>query len=334
MKAIALISGGLDSLLAARLVREQGIEVLGIYFNTPFCMRDKSLEETHKKRLAVLLRSIGVELRIEKLAGEYLSMLKNPKHGYGSNMNPCIDCKILMLAKARELMPELGASFIVTGEVLGQRPMSQYRAALERIEKESGLAGLLLRPLSAQHLVPTIPEQKGWVKRELLANFSGRSRKPQRGMAAKFNIKDYPNAAGGCLLTDPEFSRRLQDLIEHNALALENVDLLKLGRHLRLGPETKMVVGRNEKENSLLPEMAQDGDYIFMTDMDTPGPTSLVRGRVGKELIPVACAITCYYSKFKQRGSLNIEYWRNPDKEKEFFNVTAIKEADLARFKL
>ncbi|MCX5712428.1 MAG: tRNA 4-thiouridine(8) synthase ThiI [Candidatus Omnitrophica bacterium] len=334
MKAIALISGGLDSLLAARLVREQGVEVVGIYFDTPFCLRDKTLEDKRVAKLHDLMRSIGVGLRIIKLGDEYLSMLKKPKHGYGANMNPCIDCKIMMLTEAKKLMPQLGASFVITGEVLGQRPMSQHRKALEDIEKESGLDGLLLRPLSAQHLEQTIPESKGWVKRELLGNFSGRSRAAQKELAARFDIKDYPNAGGGCLLTDPEFSRRLEDLFRHRALNMDNVALLKLGRHLRFDPKTKLIVGRNEKENNLLLEIAQDGDYIFMTDKDTAGPTSLARGEVNEDVIRISCAITCYYAKSKNKPVLNIEYWRHPGGSKAMQSIAAIKETELAKFKI
>ena len=328
-----MISGGLDSLLAARLVKEQGVDVQGIYFDTPFCLRDKTLEDKRAKALKDMSRSIGVELRIEKLNGEYLAMLKDPKHGFGSNMNPCIDCKILMLAKAKELMPELGASFIITGEVLGQRPMSQYRIALEKIEKESGLEGLLLRPLSAQLLLQTIPEQKRWIKRELLAGFTGRSRRPQIELAARFGIKDYPNAAGGCLLTDPGFSRRLEDLIKHGAMDMDNIALLKIGRHLRLGPKTKLVVGRNEKENNLLLETAKNGDYIFMPDINTPGPTCLVRGEINKDTVQISCSVACYYCRLKDEA-LNIEYWSYPDKEKKMLNIVPIKENELNKIKI
>jgi tRNA-uridine 2-sulfurtransferase len=200
IKAISLISGGLDSTLATKVVMDLGVDVLAANFVSPFCQCSRKDGCRHEARF--VSEQLNIPLRIVNATDDFLEMLKKPKHGYGSNMNPCIDCRILMLKKSKELMDEVGASFLITGEVLGQRPMSQRRDAMRTIEKEAGVTGLVLRPLSAKLLEPTIPEEKGWVDREKLLDISGRSRKPQMKMAEDFNIKDYPCPAGGCLLTD------------------------------------------------------------------------------------------------------------------------------------
>ncbi|MDP3804786.1 MAG: hypothetical protein Q8Q87_04470, partial [Candidatus Omnitrophota bacterium] len=225
-KALALLSGGLDSILAAKLVLEQGIEVEAINFLTIFCTC------THKgcqHAATQAAKTLNIPLKIFNITEEYLEVIKNPKHGYGSNMNPCIDCRIFIFKKAKDYMKEAGASFIVTGEVLGERPMSQRRDAILLIEKEAGLKGLILRPLSAKLFEPTIPEKEGIVDRAKLLDISGRSRKPQIVLAKKFAIFDYPCPAGGCLLTDPGFAKRMKDLLVHDALTLDNARLLKFG---------------------------------------------------------------------------------------------------------
>lgn len=292
MKALILLSGGLDSMLAAKLIQKQGIECLGLVFLLPFC-------KYNKERLGKL----GIEIKYIDISLQFLELLVHPRFGFGSNINPCIDCKIFMLKKSKELMPQFKADFVVTGEVLGQRPMSQNRHSLETIEKESGLEGLLLRPLTARLLAETIPEKQGWVKRSNLLAFNGRSRKPQKNLAAEFGIKDPPNAAGGCLLTDPEFAKRLKELIAHKELSLENIELLKLGRHFRLSDCSKLVVGRDEAENKKLENLAQPGDYLFFPDEKTAGPTSLGRGEFNAGLIDLACRITCGYCDLSEDSS-------------------------------
>jgi len=284
MKALALISGGLDSALAAGLIQSQGVDVVGLYFQIPFsnCERE-------------MLSSLGIQIKYIDIKEKFLRVLENPRYGFGSNMNPCIDCKIMMLKEAGGLMNELSADFVITGEVLGQRPMSQNRQALELISKRAGLDGLLLRPLSALLLSETLPEKQGWVNRDKLLNFSGRGRKPQMELAKKLNITDYPNPAGGCLLTDPGFARRLKELMAHQELNMDNVELLKMGRHFRLAYNTKLVVGRNEKENEQLVSLAKENDYLFFPNEELAGPTSLGRGVFDGELIKVACQITCRY---------------------------------------
>ena len=295
MRAVALISGGLDSILAARLIKEQGIEVIPLNFKIPFCHRDKNFSTAEKSFDTLTWDGLESKLISVDIGNEFLRLLDNPAHGFGSNMNPCIDCKILMLRKAKELMPELGAQFVVTGEVLGQRPMSQHRQALDKIAKSAGLEGLVLRPLSAKLLDETIIEKENWVNPLTLLNFNGRSRKPQIELAKNFNIKEYAQPAGGCLLTDQEFARRLKDIIKHKELNLDNIDLLKLGRHFRIAPEAKLVVGRDESEDKRLEELAKDGDWLFYPDEQLAGPTSLGRGEFNEGLIELSCRITSRY---------------------------------------
>lgn len=297
MRALVLISGGLDSTLAARIIQNQGIEITALYCEIPFCAPPKEQ-----------LASLRMGIKYIDIKEKFLQILISPRYGFGSNINPCIDCKILMLEQAKALMPKLGADFIVTGEVLGQRPMSQNRQALELIEKKAGLESLILRPLSAKLLAETLPEKKGWVKRKQLLGFSGRSRKPQIALAKSFNIREYAQPAGGCLLTDPEFTRRLKELIAHQELSTDNIELLKIGRHFRLGPNTKLVVGRNEKENKKLVNLAKAGDYLFCPDEKLAGPTSLGRGALSEELIKLSCAITCRYCDLSGTTDADIEY--------------------------
>lgn len=294
MKAIALISGGLDSILAARVIQEEGIEVVPLYFKIPFCQRGKGEEKDSVIR-SLVKEGLGGELEITDISVDFLGLVLSPRHGFGSQMNPCIDCKIFMLKKAKELMRDFNAKFIVTGEVLGQRPMSQHRRALETIEKESGLSGLLLRPLCAGLLTETVPEKEGWIKRQKLLKFSGRERRPQMDLADKFNIRNYPNASGGCLLTDKNFSNRLRDMITHCQLSIENVELLKIGRHFRLAESARLIVGRNEKENRELEAACLESDYLFAPDESTAGPTCLGRGEFNAGLIRLSAQITRAY---------------------------------------
>jgi len=289
-----LISGGLDSILAARITKEQGIDVLPLNFKLPFCQRRKGAAEDAGMG-AFVKKSLDLALEVVDISADFLELVLSPRHGFGANMNPCIDCKVCMLKKARELMRPLNAQFVVTGEVLGQRPMSQHRKALDIIAKESGLEGLLLRPLCAGFLPETLPEKEGWVRREKLFKFSGRERRPQIGLAREFNIEGYPNPAGGCLLTDRNFSKRLKDLIRHHCLNLEEVGLLKIGRHFRLADNAKFIVGRNEGENRELESCAGEKDHLFMPDETTAGPTCLGRGEFTAGLIQLCARIASHY---------------------------------------
>ena len=306
MRAVALLSGGLDSTLAAKVVLQQGIELEALNFITIFCNCTNRGETCLASQKAV--ESLGIPLRVFNVSEEYLDVVKHPKHGYGRNMNPCIDCRIFMMKKATKYMTEAGASFLVTGEVLGERPMSQRRDAMRLIEREADLEGLILRPLSAKLLPPSIPEKEGWVDREKLLNIQGRSRKPQIQLAAFFGIHDYPCPAGGCLLTDPGFAKRIKDLMVHDPdFTLNDVHLLKMGRHFRLSREVKLVVGRHEEENEKIQTFAQ-GEDISLRVSSFPGPLSLLRGKLDQGDIEKAAAITAHYSKAKELKDIEVTY--------------------------
>lgn len=301
MKAIGLISGGLDSALAARIMMDMGIEVIGVHFSTPF---SSAKVEASAKRISELL---GFQLRIIKLGREYLEVVANPRYGYGAAMNPCIDCKILMLKRAKELMEESGAGFVFTGEVLGERPMSQTLWALKVIERESGLEGLLLRPLSAKLLSETLAERMGWVNRDGLLAIRGRSRRDQIRMAEEFGITGYLTPAGGCLLTDRGFSAKLLDLLEHGGeLSERELEKLKVGRHFRYGG-SKIIVGRNEGENEALRRLKGPGE-ILLEVVGWSGPTTLLSGDISEEAIRIAASLTARYSDCKL-DEVPVAYW-------------------------
>ena len=305
-KAIALLSGGLDSILAVKLMLEQGIEVEAINFVTVFCTC------TAHGKTCLASKSVALELNIKlkvlEVSKEYFEVIKNPKHGYGSNLNPCLDCRIFMLKKAHQYMKETGSQFLVTGEVLGQRPMSQRKDAMRTIERDSGLEGLILRPLSAKLMDPTIPEIEGLVDREKLLSISGRSRKPQIDLAAKLGINDYPCPAGGCLLTDSGFANRMKDLIKYKKdFTINDVQLLKAGRCFRLAPLAKLIVGRNEEENNKLLKLAQASDLCF-SPTDVNGPIGIGRGIFNNDNIVQASSIIARYSDSDLKERTKIEY--------------------------
>lgn len=334
MKTVVLISGGLDSILAARLIKEQGIEIIPLNFKIPFCHRYKQNSHRGNDLSCRIKDNLDLELTTVDISDEFLRLFERPKHGFGSNMNPCIDCKILMLRKVKEIMEQMDAKFIVTGEVLGQRPMSQHKQALQLIEKRANLEGLVLRPLSAKLLSETIPEKEGWVDRKRLLDFSGRTRRPQMDLANRFNIKDYPNPAGGCLLTDPQFSKRLKELIDHNELSLDNIELLKIGRHFRLAPNTKLVVGRDEREDKQLEESVGENDYLFIPPQELAGSTSLGRGTFNEELIRLSCGITSRYCDLNCRVSTDIVYKKFSEEKEKILNVSPIKDEELIKLRI
>lgn len=276
-QAAALLSGGLDSSLAVKMMIDQGVSVTAVHFTSPFC-NCTSKNAGCKNQAVKVAHEFGVPIRVIHKGMDYMRMVQNPPHGYGRGMNPCVDCRIYMLKKVKELMAGTGASFVVTGEVLGQRPMSQHRAAIRLIEKESGLEGRILRPLCAQHFPPTIPEQVGIIDRAKLLAFSGRSRKPQIDLAMQLEVKDYPCPAGGCLLTDRVIAARLRDLFSHVPdYDLTDLHLLKIGRHFRLTPALKIILGRNKLENEQIQVMARAGSVLFKP-FDFRGPTCLASG--------------------------------------------------------
>jgi hypothetical protein len=295
-KAIALLSGGLDSSLAVKLMIDQGVEVIAVNFTSPFCnCTPKSAGCKHQARL--IADQLGVEIHMLPKGMDYLAVVKNPDHGHGRGMNPCIDCRIYMLRKVRERMASFGASFVVTGEVLGQRPMSQHRQAIDTIEKESGLEGLILRPLSAGFFPPTIPEKEGVVDRERLLSLSGRTRRPQMDLADKLGIKDYPCPAGGCLLTDPVIAARLRDLFAFMPdFEMSDIHLLKIGRHFRLGPDLKVVLGRDKAENERIKNHMKPGS-IFIEPVNFRGPSAFASRFPEETLEQMIGRMIAHYSK-------------------------------------
>jgi tRNA U34 2-thiouridine synthase MnmA/TrmU len=324
MKALALLSGGLDSTLAVKLILNQGIEVEAINFVTPFCLCKKggcgATEVANK---------FHIPLKIVNVGKEYLKIVKNPKHGYGRNMNPCIDCRIFMLKKAKKYAKETGASFIFTGEVLDERPMSQHWKALSLIEKEAGLEGKILRPLSAKLLPKTEAEKKGWIDRERLLDIRGRQRKKQIELAKKFAITDYPCPAGGCLLTYREYANKLRDLFKHERrVLLKDVQLLKVGRHFRLG-RNKIIVGRNEGENKILVHQKSDGDYYFEAQ-GCGSPITLLHGPKTKRAIETAARLTAYYSDQKTREA-HVKFGKESLDKLVIVAVPSQKEVDELR---
>ncbi|MEW5766221.1 MAG: hypothetical protein AB1797_01170 [bacterium] len=324
-KAVALLSGGLDSTLAVKVLLDQGIEVTALNFLSPFCRcNSKTGCRLESRKVA---EKLGIELKVTGLGKDYLEIVKSPPHGYGKNMNPCIDCRILMLKKAKEYMEESGASFLITGEVLGQRPMSQHKQAMRLIEREAGIEGLILRPLSAKLLEPTTMEKLGLIDRQKLLDISGRSRKPQMQLAIDYGLKDYPCPAGGCLLTDPGFAKRLKDHLKYSdELSFNDVELLKIGRHFRPSNSTKIIVGRNKEENDRLLQLVRGEDVIFKV-ADYVGPLVISRGRVNGEIIPLAAGITVRYSDAPAEIPITVSYQRG--EEKYSIEETAIEDSQL-----
>jgi len=323
IKAVALFSGGLDSILAVKLIQEQGIEVKGVNFRTPFFGLEKAY---------LTAKDLDIDLEIIDITEELLGILRNPKHGFGKNMNPCIDCHALMFKKAGEHMTKIGASFILSGEVLGERPMSQNRNSLSIIERESGFEGRILRPLSALLLPETIPEKEGLVDRNRLLDISGRSRKRQMELAAHLGLEDYPSPAGGCKLTEPGFSKRLRDLFAQENFSLEEIELLKLGRHFRLSKDDKLVVGRNKEENEQLKDFFQDGDFLFKAK-NLKGPISLLKkvSKVDDELIDKSCQITARYCdrNEEENEEVYINYFGKSNELLKTKKVKPLREEEL-----
>ena len=298
VRALGLCSGGLDSILAGLVLRQQAIEVTWITFETPFFSAVKA-------RAAA--RQTGIPLIVREITPTYLEMLRNPPSGYGRYMNPCMDCHALMFRLAGEWMRAQGFDFLFSGEVVGQRPMSQTKSSLRYVEKHSGFDGYILRPLSARNLPATIPEKEGWVNREGLLDLSGRSRKPQIKLAVEFGIKDYPAPAGGCLLTDPGYARRLKDLFVHQSeTSTADLELLKHGRHFRLDAVTKIIVGRTQRDNERIEDIhARDGETTLRV-MDFPGPVVAVRGRPSASILQQAVAICAGYSKASRESVVKV----------------------------
>jgi tRNA U34 2-thiouridine synthase MnmA/TrmU len=336
-KAIALLSGGLDSTLALKIVLNLGFEVTALNMKTPFCTCDGKSGVCYSSKFA---REFGIEL-VRIFGGEdYLKIVKNPEHGYGRNLNPCIDCRIYLFKKAKELMEKEGADFIFTGEVLGERPMSQRLDAMKLIERESGLKGKVLRPLSAKLLEPTLPEKEGLVDRSALLNLQGRSRKRQIELAGDYQIKDYPCPAGGCLLTEENFARRLKDSFNHNEDTLRHISLLKIGRHFRLpiengseGKGAKLIVGRDQKENELLLTLAQ-AEEIKFTVKEFKGALGVLLGEPLPDSKNLSARISARYCQGKSLTSLIVKSWTNSEDEHQEIEVMPLDDAQIWSYRV
>ncbi|MBL7092054.1 MAG: hypothetical protein ISS24_01470 [Candidatus Omnitrophica bacterium] len=334
VKALALFSGGLDSALAVKIVLDQGVQVEALYFVNAF------LPARHNTEMGRRAGQLGAKLHVLDISQPHLELVRSPRYGYGGNMNPCIDCRIFMLKKAKAYMQSHRFHFLISGEVLGQRPMSQRKDTLNIIERDAGVKGLLLRPLSAKKLAPTLAEEKGWVDRDKLFDFSGRSRKPQLALSKKLGIKEYLAPAGGCLLTEVEFARKLRDLIASGKLDLDGVRLLKAGRHFRLKSLARIIVGRNEEENKYLLGLACDADILFKM-RDFAGPLTLVRPVRAKAceefatLVETAARLTARYSKGKDRESAWVDYWpKDAEDEKKSVLVTPAGEDLIEKLRI
>lgn len=320
MKALSLFSGGLDSQLAVAIIKDQGIEVIGLHFTTPFFGGSQDIKNAAS--------ALDMELLTIDISEDYIpKVLLNPVYGYGKNINPCIDCHAYMLNTAGSFFEKLSASFIITGEVVGQRPMSQNRSALNAVDKLSGLKGYILRPLSARLLDETIPEKKGWILREKLLDINGRGRSRQMELAAHWGLKDYPSPAGGCLLTETNFAKRLHQMLKFNCepSAIE-IQVLRLGRHIYIDDGTLLVIGRNQSENERLLQVALDSDLLLKAT-EKPGPTAILRA-MKKELtdnnLEYAAAIVARYSDAKMDPKAKVKVFNKASQQLSRLEVAPI----------
>jgi len=315
VKAVVLFSGGLDSILAVKVLQEQNIKVVGFHFLNPFSdIKDKN----YVKRIA---KELGIKLYVEKPTKKYLEVIKNPKYGYGKNLNPCIDCRIFILKKAKEYAKKIKADIIATGEVLNERPMSQNKKAFKIIEKETKLEGEILRPLSAKKLDITEYEKKGIVKRNLLLGIEGRSRKEQLALIKKYGIKEFLTPGGGCLLTNKEFSMKLKDMfINEKNISLRDIALLKIGRHFRIG-KSKLIVGRNKEENEELLRLRRG--FIVIRPL-VKGPIGLFKGRNRDEI--EAARVVLRYSDTEKKEKIKIG--------RKIFELEPLKKEEVDKYKV
>jgi tRNA-specific 2-thiouridylase len=301
MKAIALFSGGLDSTLAMKLIIDQGIEVIACNINTGF-----GSTKDRRAHMQNMCDQVGAELRIIDIQSEYLQdVLFDPKHGYGKHFNPCIDCHAKMFEVAKRIMEAEGASFLLSGEVMGQRPMSQNREALQTVLNESNCEGLLLRPMSAKHLAPTIAETQGWVDRDKLEAIQGRSRERQFELAKKYNLTDFESPGGGCLLTDENFTKKMHDYLKYDTFEVKDIPVIKYGRQLRLPDGAKLVVGRDEFDNEKI-EAVDNDKYIHISTLDMPGPHSLLSRNASMADRELAIRLVLTYSRTQPNESYTI----------------------------
>lgn len=306
-----MVSSGLDSLLAAKMMKDMGFDVVGLHAVFRY---DPYMPEDATDRMKRLFQPIGIDLNLVDYSSEFLPVLLDPPHGYGSCINPCIDCKVFIFRKARELMESVGASFVFTGEVLGQRPMTQKRNMMKHIERAAGLEGLVLRPLCAKHLEPTIPEEEGWVDRNQLLDIIGRGRKRQLAMVEAYGIHEFEPPAGGCILTTPQYADRARVMMQHfrkEDLTVAHFQLLRLGRHLWPKPGLQVIVGRDETDNSML-ESFGSGRWRFEA-LDDPGPLVLAVGIRSEDDIKLVAGIAARYCK-PGKETIQVSYQSNGEK--------------------
>ena len=329
IKAVALVSSGLDSMLAAKIVYDMGIEVTGLHCVFRF---DPTIETDIQTKLDQLYHPVGIPVLVKDVTPDFLQIVLNPAHGYGSQVNPCIDCKIFMYRQAARVMKETGAAFLVTGEVLGQRPMTQNKPMLYHIEKLAEMKGNVLRPLSACKLRETIPEREGWVSRERLFGMAGRGRKEQIALAAEFGFDHYPQPAGGCILTNPQFSRRAFALLQHKSktdIGISDMQLLRLGRHFWPKPYLHVIVGRSEQDNQFLESSAEHRTHIEPVDIS--GPVTLAEGVKNQEDLYLACAITARYCRHQ---NLPVRMRVRQNSGMSEIEVKGLSEADVAAWRV
>ena len=341
-KAIAMMSGGLDSSLVVEMMKEQNVDIHAVNFYTGFCVveskrgqgRTNKKGEPYRNEALRAAADAKVDVDLVDISEEYMEMVVKPKHGYGANANPCIDCRIFMLKRAKQIMEEEGADFVVTGEVLGQRPMSQRREPMSVIERASGLKGKILRPLSAKSLPPTDAEVEGLVDRTRLGRITGRSRKPQMAMAREIGLEDFPMPAGGCCyLADESYARRFYDYLDHRdvrRMTPRDAVVLATGRHFRIGDRAKAIVGRDEDENRVLETHRIDEIKLFAKDHR--GPLTLLQGDLGDEVLRRAAALTARYSDGKRLDEVRVGI--EDDSGERIITVAPALEEELDRWRI
>lgn len=321
--ALAMISGGLDSTLAAKLVKDQGIEVIGICFKSNFFSEKNAIK---------IVKQIDIPLVVVDFSDEHFEMVKDPKHGYGKNMNPCIDCHAMMMRQCGELLEKYNADFIITGEVLNQRPMSQNRSALDIVKNESGIGHKILRPLCAKNLNPTQMEIEGLIDREALLDIKGRNRKVQMELALKWGILEYPSPAGGCKLTEPNYSVRLKDLLRFKKNASKkDLELLKIGRHFRVSKDAKIISTRTLQEGDLLEKFLTEEDLMFLA-RDHNGSTVAMIGKATNEDVEFAARITGRYCKGRHEKTVSIIYGINEQNLNKSIEVAPSTEEEINNY--
>lgn len=336
-KAVALISGGLDSMLAVCLMQEQGIHVEGINFFTGFCVeghthaiRKRDQAKPKRNNALWVAEQLGIKLHIVDVIEPYKDVVLNPKHGYGANLNPCLDCKCFMVGRALKWMQEHDFDFIITGEVVGQRPMSQRADTMPIVQDESGAGDRLVRPLCAKHLPPTLPEREGWIDRDKLLGLSGRNRKPQIALARQYGFDDFASPAGGCcFLTDENYAHKLSDLWQARHTReydLDDIMLLKVGRHLRPRPNFKMIIGREEGENKFLEGYRKQ--FVHLRSVSHTGPLVLIDGEINEDDLNLAAQVTARYGHGKSADQVEVEAVF-PDGHSQQLRVTPLSAADI-----